>query len=263
MVSYYGCSKLDNNLTTAPEIGMHPAGWVDNTSPNFHGKTISSQKWSFESCKTCHGSNLRGGSSGTDCNDCHSGGVTECRLCHGSITANSIWPPKALNGETSVSYIGVGVHNIHMTRDSTLRFAARVRCVSCHRAFSTFEDTLHIGNNPDNIAEVKFDSLSITITPGITPVPVWDRTTKTCSNSYCHGNFKNGNTTAPAPVWTAAGSVFCGSCHGNAANPLPVGTHLQGFTRQQCWYCHSTVIDTNGTIINKSLHINGVINWNQ
>lgn len=262
MVSYYGCSKIENNLTTAPDLGIHPAGWVDKTSANFHGKTISSQKWSTESCKPCHGSNLRGGSSGKDCNECHTGGVTDCRLCHGSLTTNGIWPPKALNGETSVSYIGVGVHNIHMTRDSTLRISARVRCVSCHRAFPTFEDTLHIGNNPDNIAEVKFDSLAITKTPGINPVPVWNRVAKTCANSYCHGNFKNGNTST-APVWTAVGGAACGTCHGNSSSPLPGGTHLQGFTINQCWYCHGTVMDTTGTIRNKSLHINGIVNYNE
>ena len=258
-LGYSGCSKLKDNLVIAPESTIHQTGWTDAGSANFHGNYISSKKWNMTECTQCHGTNFRGGSSGKDCNTCHTGGVTDCKLCHGSVANNTIWPPKALNGQTAVSYIGVGVHDIHMTRDSTRRNSARVRCVACHRSLSSYADTNHIGNNPDNIAEVKFDSLSITKTGTIVPSPVWNRTNKTCSGTYCHGNFKGGNTTA-APVWTTAGTLNCGTCHGNptTANPLPPLPHPQ---YSSCWWCHAPVINDQMKIINKSLHINGVVNF--
>lgn len=259
---FHGCGKLQDNLSITPASGIHTAGWKDVNSPSFHGKYIASVKWKTSECTICHGKNLRGGNSGKDCYACHSNGVTDCRLCHGSISRNTTWPPKALNGDTAVSYIGVGVHNIHMTVDSTKRNSARVRCISCHRQFNSFEDTLHIGNNPDNIAEIKFDSLALTTTPGIIPNPVWNRTNKTCSGTYCHGNFYNGNITS-LPLWTSQGSLNCGSCHGdsNTGNPLPGGSHPPNYNINQCWQCHSSVIDTLGNIKNKFFHINGTVNY--
>ncbi len=61
------CSQVEDNLVTSPSIGIHPAGWLTKSSPNFHGVAISSNKWDMSQCKTCHGPDYRGGSSGTSC----------------------------------------------------------------------------------------------------------------------------------------------------------------------------------------------------
>jgi predicted CxxxxCH...CXXCH cytochrome family protein len=257
------CSQVEDNLVTSPSIGIHPAGWLTKSSPNFHGLAISSNKWDFSPCKTCHAPDFRGGSSGASCFKCHPDGPQACNVCHGN--PDHSYPPAALNGQTLESYIGVGVHEAHLG-DSTNRFSRGLKCFECHRAFTDFNDTVHINPlNIDNRAEVVFDTLAKTPTGGITPNPVWDRTTATCSGVYCHGNFTNGNyrllNPPPVPVWTNPESVFCGFCHGNivTGDPLPGGTHFQNFTINECWYCHERVIDSTGNIFNKSLHVDGII----
>lgn len=273
-LSYEGCSEVQDNLVEAPNIdSLHPPGWADTDSPNFHGQYIYDNKqWNLILCQNCHGSNYQGGTAGSSCLTCHtsSGGPQNCRLCHGGVSGHS-YPPKALNGETSVSYIGVGVHPNHL--DST-QYSAEVACGECHTPLEGgFSSPAHIGSDPDGIADINFGALANTVTTydggEFVPNPVWDRNTETCSNSYCHGYFKDGNLDA-APVWTNPESVKCGSCHGDPVtgnpNPLPNGNffhpHFSNFTINTCYQCHGLVINSAGVIIDKTKHVNGVVNFN-
>ena len=264
-VTFNGCSEVQDDLTTAPEIGTHPDGWVNDQSANFHGKYLFTYKqYNLVVCRQCHGSNYAGGVSGVSCLNCHPSSPEDCRLCHGN-GSSTIYPPKALNGETSGSYIGVGTHPSHMTSDTNQRISLRVRCVACHVKLTSFDDGWHIGATSDNIAEVVFDSLSITTTDGITPNPVWNRNTGSCSGTYCHGDFKNGNFRLQTagyqdPNWTNSASSACGTCHGNPStgSPLPGGTHPQSFST--C-ICHGSVINTQFQFINRAKHINGVVDY--
>lgn len=259
MIMYHGCSELKDDLVMSPALGIHPAGWLNPSTADFHGKYIADSNWSFNQCITCHGSNYRGGNSGASCFKCHTSGPEDCNgVCHGGT--NVPYPPKALNGDTAISYLGVGVHNMHLTMDSTIRYAARVECNECHIEVTSFSDSNHIINNPDGIAEVVFGTLAKTQI-GTIPNPIWSRNTETCSGVYCHGDFRNGNINA-APIWTSPNSVVCGSCHGNpnTGNPRPSGNTHAGFNINQCYWCHPSVINQNGQIINKALHVNGVIN---
>jgi DnaJ-class molecular chaperone len=102
--------------------GGHPAGWMDVSGPNFHGETVAAQGPS--SCRACHGTDYRGGSSGVSCFTCHadgpsghpsgwmnegssafhgrraqSQGTADCKRCHGAD----------LRGGTS----GVGCNRCH------------------------------------------------------------------------------------------------------------------------------------------------------
>ena len=271
-LTYVGCSEVENNLTPAPELGVHPSGWADTTSDasmssaNFHGQYIyDNNAWNLTQCKSCHGGDYKGGTTGSSCLSCHtsSGGPQNCRLCHGGTSGHSN-PPKALNGSNSVSTLGVGVHVYHL--DST-KYSAPVECNECHLSLDGgFNSPNHLGDNPDGIAEITFGTLAKTPTPGITPDPVWDPTTATCSNVYCHGNFEIGNNTA-TPIWTDSNSVKCGSCHGDPVtgnpNPKPGGlySHWQGLLITNCYVCHGTVINPQGVIYNKDLHVNGQVNY--
>ncbi len=258
------CSKIYDDLPIAPKDGQHPSGWTIKASGNFHGSYIYEKKlWNLSICISCHGANYLGGTSGSSCYDCHKASPEDCRLCHGN-GINTIYPPKALNGDTSIQSIGVGTHNSHIKP----KYSFSTGCITCHKNLNSFQDSNHIGVNPDGIAEVIFDSTSIITTGGIRPVPIWDRNTGICDGTYCHGNFVNGNyrlySPPVNPFWTSPSSVKCGSCHGNPenSNPLPGGSHIQGFTLYECFQCHGLVINSEGKIINKNLHINGVINWN-
>ncbi|MBN1633823.1 MAG: CxxxxCH/CxxCH domain-containing protein [Ignavibacteria bacterium] len=267
IISFNGCSEVQEDLITAQEIGTHPYGWIYQGDMNFHGKYLYNyRQYNLIVCKQCHGNDYNGGVSGKTCFTCHLSSPEDCRLCHGD-GSTTIYPPKALNGETSGSYIGVGTHPAHMTRDTGKRISLPVRCVACHVKLSSFEDNVHIGANPDNIAEVVFDSLSVTTTNDTTPNPIWNRNTLTCSGTYCHGNFKNGNFRLQTPnyqdpVWNNPMSSACGSCHGNpqSGNPMPGGTHPQNFST--C-FCHSSVINTQLQFINRAKHINGIVNYQE
>lgn len=266
LLGYNGCSEPETNLTQAIYNGIHPAGWTNSASTNFHGRFIGdSLKWNLSYCKTCHGSDYRGGNTGKSCFTCHTGtdGPEECNVCHGDTT--HAYPPKALNGDVSTSSIGVGMHMQHL---AFTKYSALVSCNECHTPVASFDDTNHINPSADGIAEVTFGSLSrTTLGGGIIPNPVWSRTNATCSDLYCHGTFKNGNVNATG-IWTDSTSVVCGTCHGDPVtgnpNPKPngqfVAPHYSFYTINTCWQCHSSVINAQGQITAPEKHINGVVN---
>jgi predicted CxxxxCH...CXXCH cytochrome family protein len=98
--------------------------------------------------------------------------------------------------------------------------------------------------------------------PQYIPTPTYDSASLTCSNTYCHGFFKNGNLDNK-PVWNEPSTSQCGSCHGNGpGNPLPK-TQSQGGSHPNstnCANCHGGVVDQNRNIINPSKHIDGLLN---
>src|SRR4030095_9379814 len=263
---YTGCSELDKNAVLAPDIDTHPDGWANPSSENFHGTYIINKKaWNLQQCKTCHGSDYTGGTAGSSCLGCHSssGGPENCRLCHGNSDHSN--PPKAIYGDTSVISLGVGVHVTHV---NSPRFSASLHCSDCH-TFNGFSDPSHIGNNPDGMAEINFGELAHdTLGGGVTPNPTWNRNTATCSSVYCHGTFKAGNVNAVG-VWTNPGSVVCGTCHGNpvTGNPTPqtngnyIPPHYSFMNINSCYICHGSVINPQGVMVDKTLHINGEVNY--
>ncbi len=262
---YQGCSELDNSVALAPEVRTHATGWSNPSSGNFHGKYIASTKWNLSQCKTCHGGDYSGGTSGSSCLGCHTNtnGPENCRTCHGNNLHSN--PPRALNGDTAVTSLGVGVHMSHLY--ST--YGAALACEDCHRDINGFNDPNHIGTNPDGIAEIVFGTRAYdTLSGPIRPNPTWDRNTATCSNTFCHGTFKEGNVNAVG-VWTNPGSVTCGTCHGNptTGNPTPqvngviTPPHYSFMTQSTCYVCHSTVINIQGNFVDKELHINGEVNY--
>jgi predicted CxxxxCH...CXXCH cytochrome family protein len=117
-------------------------------------------------------------------------------------------------------------------------------------------------------AEVQFEgTLSSKTTAGRTPT--YNADMLACSNTYCHGNFKNGNTNYTL-VWNAnsISAAACGTCHGdpskatNAEKALPKtsangGTHPNNLA---CSNCHGNVVNSSGNIISASKHMNGKLN---
>lgn len=66
LISY--CSEDKNPL---PSVS-HPGEWNTAQSTDFHGKKVLAS--GYESCKSCHGADFKGGKSGSSCygSNCHS-----------------------------------------------------------------------------------------------------------------------------------------------------------------------------------------------
>lgn len=265
---------------------LHGRGWLDPSSPNFHGNAIRAANWDMRPCQACHGALYDGGKVGVSCRDCHTGGAgpENCSTCHGSPTSNA--PPPDLNGNTSRSARGVGAHQIHLNGSS---LSHSMFCSECHITPGSVYEPGHIDST--NRARVPLHGQLVnTVTnesstffydpnrPAFVPAPSYDQTTLKCSNTYCHGYFKNGNLNN-APTWndTTGASGACGTCHGDLTIPLDTlglrylpktvsrgGTHPDlspGLSFGGCYPCHSDVVDHNFRIINPSKHINGKLSF--
>ncbi len=261
---FVSCSKLQNNVLTpaATQNVVHPAGWTQPGSPDFHGTYIKGHGYDLSSCVSCHGADYKGGLTGASCYTCHKGasGPATCNTCHGSATNAA--PPNDLDGNTSTSSPGVGAHQIHLAGSTGFD---SVSCSSCH----TVPDSAGPGMHPSGtgVATLKFSGVAVTQTntpgtryydsslPTIVPNPTFNSSTLQCANTYCHGNFKGGNNYTPTWNVVNASQDSCGSCHGLPPNDA---THQgKGITLQTCYYCHSPMIGPDGTILVDSLHVTG------
>jgi predicted CxxxxCH...CXXCH cytochrome family protein len=178
-----------------------------------------------------------------------------CSSCHGNADNSCTGPtacaapPRALNGETSTRYVGVGAHQVHMQAEGRAgRVSGSVLCRDCHVVPKSLLADSHPDLNNTPALVVFGDSAKHT-----TLTPVWDHDTARCANVYCHGATLRGANARPGPIWTRVdgSQVRCDSCHGNP----PGGTHSQS---RSCDVCHADV-GPDGAIIDQSMHINGVI----
>jgi predicted CxxxxCH...CXXCH cytochrome family protein len=275
-----GCSELQDNLVAPPErsqnLALHLEGWATPSSADFHGRYIRAHQWQMSSCWSCHGRNYAGGTSQVSCLTCHpkTNGPENCTTCHGST--NNPAPPQDIDGNQSTTLATVGAHQSHLVGVGT---TVGVRCSECHVVPANVYTPGHVDSGPP--AEVLFaDSLANTITnepttrdydvsvQTVTPAPRWDPSTLRCSNTYCHGAFKNGSNYSP--TWTLVGAeeARCGTCHGDvtkqtvAERALPK-TSAEGGTHSsstQCSVCHVGIVDADLNIIDATKHVNGKLN---
>jgi hypothetical protein len=246
-------------------ISVHKEGITDTESPNFHGKFIASIHWDLTKCSQCHTENYSGGLISTSCLGCHTqtNGPEACNTCHGDFNDPSkISPPRALNGSTETTFAGVGAHNKHLN-DNTL--GSDISCSTCHKVPQSFSSTGHIDS--DGKAELTFGELAKHGGAN----PSYNFTDNKCSNAYCHGNFvfrksqsnfqfiytdsiMVGNKFSPTWNIVDGTEAACGSCHG-----LPPTGHAD-YDLTACVNCHSGVVDAQGNIVDKTKHINGIVN---
>jgi DnaJ-class molecular chaperone len=249
----------------------HAEGFADDSSPDFHSNYISKViNWDITTCKTCHGNQYNGMdvngviSEEKNCLKCHQqkGGPEACSTCHGN--SQNAAPPEDLSANTQNYFITVGAHQQHLT-GTTHTSNMLDNCVVCHADVPVFSVSNHVNDNTEH-AEITFNQLAKGF--GMSN-PTWDRESATCNNVYCHGafsfpehdnNFAYADSaiegTYKAVVWNSVGSnqAACGTCHG-----LPPKGHI-ATELTQCVNCHANVVDENLNIINKALHINGLVN---
>jgi predicted CxxxxCH...CXXCH cytochrome family protein len=89
--------------------------------------------------------------------------------------------------------------------------------------------------------------------------PAWDRTSATCTNTYCHGATLAGTSTPAAPRWTKVdgSQMKCNSCHANSPGGL-AGSH-QPHAAYTCDTCHANVASADLTILDPYLHVDGQV----
>lgn len=274
-VLFIGCSELETNIET-PETGkVHFKGVLDTSSPEFHGKLVSANGWIVRDCKQCHGDSYQGAFAGPSCLTCHNGtnGPENCSTCHGSETSSA--PPGDLNGNTENTARGVGAHQVHLAGNLK---GKTMSCAECHVVPGGVYSDGHLDG--DSRAEIIMANYLATITtnhpsttnyssslPLFVPNPSYSLSDQTCANTYCHGNFKNGNS-GNSPVWNDPQSAACGTCHGDRTKPtlmeraLPKtvsegGTHPNALT---CSQCHGGVVNANLNFTNPSKHVDGLLN---
>jgi predicted CxxxxCH...CXXCH cytochrome family protein len=191
---------------------VHPPGWLyapERASAEFHGGYLRARRWDLDSCRGCHGQDLKGGSSKRSCLSCHTSGVLEsCTTCHGN--GDSPAPPTDLSWKLTHAAPGVGAHRIHLAaRD----WWAPVECKDCHKVPATVFDAGHLfddetARTSDGRAELVFGARARLL--GVTPA--YDREKGTCA-SYCHGTAFETIGQGSRPAWTSTGTAQCGSCH--------------------------------------------------
>lgn len=144
----------------------------------------------------------------------------------------------------------VGAHSAHVEDG---QMADAFDCIECHIKPSDILDPGHYAQ--DSIAEITWG--------GIAPATgiSWNRGANTCSDSYCHGNFPNGNG-SNTPVWTAINQAACGSCHEADNQPTQLsGEHEKHVDDKglACNACHAATVGSSFNITGPDVHVNGSV----
>jgi predicted CxxxxCH...CXXCH cytochrome family protein len=273
----------------AKTAGATPA-WNGTTCANVYchgaftgGTTTAAPAWAVAptpggiACGSCHAlppvDPVNHPNPALECSGCHGAGYSQtaktvnktlhlngtidtsttaqtCQSCHGDDTRVAIAgadlqlksaPPLGSKGETLTSQAAVGAHIAHLNKGT---FSAPIACNECHVVPIV---TAPSGTHRNGTDDVVFGALAKT--GGA--VPVWNGTT--CASSYCHGKFTGG--AAATPNWTASGTLACNACHG-----LPPATPAHSNPALACSTCHGPGYST--TTVDKTLHINGVVDVN-
>jgi len=164
----------------------------------------------------------------------------QCDGCHGSAANDA--PPESVQGLTDTTDVEVGAHQAHVTDGALSR---GFDCEVCHLVPGEITSPGHLDAYP---AEVAFDGLA----EEHGAVPAWDRTSETCSGTYCHGETLLGGALTE-PSWTTVDDTQaqCGSCHGvPPTSPHPANA--------QCYSCHPDTIDES-FVLDIDHHVDGVV----
>jgi predicted CxxxxCH...CXXCH cytochrome family protein len=235
----------------------HPQGYL---APNIHGRDMKLQ---VQDCRTCHGMDLNGGTAGAgggtiappSCDSCHQAGWrTNCTYCHGTVSTGAGGgagnPPRDLDGETDVSKISFPGHVAHVSG----RIAPAFDCVQCHRKPTDVLSPYHAFDSSPRRGEN-------TLVGGLSPLGVYDPTTKTCTNLYCHGNGRN---SVGMMAVATKGPLTCNACHPDITTaarwPTMSGQHNRHLTEGgvNCTNCHAATVATDPLVVTgKDRHLNG------
>jgi predicted CxxxxCH...CXXCH cytochrome family protein len=182
------------------------------------------------------------------------------------------------DGTASSNDFRVGSHFKHLSSV----YMKAIKCNECHRVPSNPFDVQHTDSpryNSQTLTFAQASTATIAIGVGSSATPAQlaafagytngtSGKAATCSSVYCHGNRLKNSDTGGAniyrrPYWNYSAminysdpTVACGRCHGNPPASVS-GSHLGKAPTISCSGCHGSVVNSQGQIINKNLHING------
>ena len=254
------CSARKSKPT---QLRVHPANWLTN-----HPNVVFTNNFEPEyglACKSCHGMDYAGGTSGVSCVNCHNQRRNACAGCHGGLGGDTTGaPPYSLARDSLFSDRGVGGHPA-MVKGGAL--FAGMDCQTCHIKPAFVLAPTHftpVGAGADGRAEVIFSGLPALFSSRY-GAPVFDTTAGTCASVYCHGTFPGGDTGRVMNFYGGSDSVYCGSCHAaEAAGDL---SRLSGEHESHdslaipCITCHYATVDSLNAIepaLRRQKHVNGV-----
>ncbi len=223
----------------------HAAGYAQASA---HGIDLNMQA---DDCRSCHGSDLTGGTSGVSCDSagCHTDNWrSDCTFCHGGVTPGGA-PPRDITGISDLAAVTFAAHDAHVTVQNHEPFA----CTQCHPAATDILSPGHVFDDTPGRAEVTFAA-------GLSGDGQYDGAGG-CTNLYCHGTG-----TRPGASKRDDGTKSCSSCHGDGTKPgtwlTMSGQHARHLRNGEvCGDCHSSVASGGDTIINTALHVNGTLEY--
>ncbi len=214
-----------------------------------------------------------------DCTTCHehSGGFrASCKGCHGNPpTLDSATKPEGLVWTTITGSSTAGAHDRHVN-------AKGINCAACHYS-SVGSGTTHNdrsitigfgglngqnqGGTYDGQSGVAYEPPASATTPAST---VGNSGSRTCSNIYCHGNYRGSGKNA-TPAWDNPADGACGTCHDASNTAVPAsGSHSlhagsSNYTNYNCALCHKDIVGGDGpsgyAIVDTTRHVNGLVDW--
>ena len=134
-----------------------------------------------------------------------------------------------------------GAHTVHLVGT----FAPGLSCGDCHD--SQFQVTFPAKAPP-----------GVTLARANGAEPIFNTTTLTCSNVYCHDGgpqLQIGGGTVPTPLWNPPPPIVCGGCHALPGGSIATPWHPQVAIGVQCALCHPGYTNTT---VNRDIHVNGV-----
>lgn len=134
-------------------------------------------------------------------------GTLGCNACHGKSNSKG-YPDYTSGGQ------GLATSNSHsMHADAA---ASNISCSECH--YQTTTTGASIRNDVRPTLHVNKGNQDVAFNLASNPIASYNKTTRTCSTTYCHGV----NIT-----WGAPGPLACNACHG--ANSALQGKHSQHY----------------------------------
>jgi predicted CxxxxCH...CXXCH cytochrome family protein len=232
-------SECDETFTAQR---YHPDGWAD---PGAHG--LGAKLQTEADCRTCHGDDLTGGSTGISCDGCHTEGWREtCTFCHGGELDTTGAPPEDIDDQSDPASISFPQHVVHV--NETIHTAWD--CTTCHVKPDNVLFAGHLfDDDTAGVAEVVLGGglgAGGSYSPG------------TCSDVYCHGT---GQT--PGDVSIAAFASSCDGCHPDASSGENRWESMSGDHEDHldegavCADCHGAVVSRQQDVLDPALHVNG------